>query len=137
VDDYHKMIAKFQNLEENVIKLMIQKQNLEKEIEGKMGENKNEILDLEIREKKANEERDMLLTELYGVDKLSRDLIKQSNEEGRNTMILNMMKELYLILTGEEDDYPGNKRKIKKEEINPIKDLADALRVIMSIKLES
>jgi hypothetical protein len=127
VDDYQKMITKFQHLEDNILKLMIQKENLNKEIENKLEENKQEIVDLGKREKKAIEERDTLMLEYQRCDKQTKDIMKHTNEDVRNGMIIQMMSELYLTLTASEDD-EHNKKKIKKE-INPVKDLAEALRV--------
>jgi hypothetical protein len=129
------MIAKFQHLEDNILKLMTQKENLDKEIESKVLENKQELQDLDKCEKKAIEERDTLMVEYQRCDKQTKDLLKHTHEEGRNVIILQMMSELYMILkaNGDEDD----RKKIKKE-INPIKDLAEALRVsILVVILES
>ena len=62
-DEFPRMISTFHQLEENILKLMTRKQDIDREIETEEEEYIQEIKQMHKREKKAKEERDKLLSE--------------------------------------------------------------------------
>ncbi len=62
-DEYPRMISTFHQLEENILKLMTRKQDIDREIETEDEEHIQEIKEMQKRERKAKEERDKLLSE--------------------------------------------------------------------------
>jgi hypothetical protein len=57
------MITTFHQLEENILKLMTRKQDIDREIETEEEEHIQEIKEMNKRERKAKGERDKLLSE--------------------------------------------------------------------------
>lgn len=139
------MISTFMELEENILKLMDSKQDLDKEAEKIAIENRLLINDLEQREKQVKKEREKLLLEKEKDDKIIRDLIKSTEGEGANSEFVRMLRDLYCVsIYGEDyDTYLSNRRNrnfntnlssnLNSSQIKTtfdIKDLMDNLRQI-------
>jgi hypothetical protein len=108
---------------------MVQKQNLDSEIEYQHQENQKELDFLVRREKKELAELDKLASELRSYEKESKKLIRQTGEDNLNADLMNWITELFYFYTSVEYGDDIAKSKKRKKDLNPIKDLTDALRV--------
>lgn len=114
--DNSRMSATFVELEENILKLMESKQNIEKETEKMIMENKAELLAYEERERQVRKERDLILTEKIKDDKMIKDLKKQTESEGGNFEVVKMIRDLYcMAMFGEDYDMNITAKKFKQK----------------------
>jgi hypothetical protein len=135
--DYTRMSACFVELEENILKLMDSKQNIEKEIDKMTLEHRYELNELKEREEQVKKEKERLLVEKDKDEKVIKDLKKHTEGEGPNQDIVKMIKDLYAT-TMFDEDFGGftekNQKKIKSKNVGElIKELMESLRVIIYI----
>jgi hypothetical protein len=125
------MSLKFQEFEENILKLMENKQDIEKDYEKIKFEN-------EIEMKKLRETESLMKLELDKVkhakekdEKVIRELKKNHSLLGTNSEICGMIHEIYTAcMHGEEPDSQTLKKIKSKKENECIKEIMENLRVI-------
>jgi len=130
LNDHSTMTLKFQEFEENILKLMENKQVIEKEYEKIKFENELEL-------KKLSETEALMEIELEKVkhakekdEKIIKELRKNHSELGTNSEICRMIHGLYsACMFGEEPDSQSLKKLKSKKETECIKEIMENLRV--------
>jgi hypothetical protein len=130
--DSSQLTGKFSELEENVLKLMEKKHNMEKELKIMDEKHRDELEELKKRESQVKEEKMKLLREREKDSKII-SAMKNLNFEGDSREYLNYILELYVENSSDEI---AIKPKKKSENGNYLKELIDTLREkeIMVIK---
>lgn len=131
LNDYSTLTMKFQEFEENILKLMDNKQIIEKDIEKLSIENKQEIKKLKDTEDSMKLELNKLNSEKSKDEKILRELKKNTHDNFMNGDIVKMIPELYMatIYYDEPESSASKKLKNKKEQ-EYINEIMDSLRVI-------
>lgn len=122
------MTLKFQEFEENILKLMENKQELEKEYEKMKMEHELEIKKLIKQESFAKAELVKVSLMNDKDNKVIRDLKKNFAEYGTNSEISIMVHELYSVAILNEDEMPTNRKKNKKD-VELIEEIVGKLKV--------
>ena len=124
------MTMKFQEFEENILKLMENKQTLEKELEKMQIENQLELKKLKETEDTMKLELQKLVYEKDKDEKHLKELKRNANDHVMNGDILRMINELYLAtLYYDEPESSSFKRLRSKKEIEYIIEIMECLRV--------
>ncbi len=121
---------KFQEFEENILKLMENKQTIEKEFERMQIENQLEIDKLKETEETMKSELEKLHHEKEKDEKHLKELKKNSNSNVMNGDIIRMVNELYMATLFYDEPESTAFKKIKsKKETDSIIEIMDSLRV--------
>jgi hypothetical protein len=128
--DHSSLTLKFQEFEENILKLMENKQEIEKEYEKSKIENELEIKNLIHQEVLAKAELDKVSLLNEKDNKVIRELKKNFSEFGTNSEVSLMVNDLYSVAILEEDGYnPKNKNRKKKKDADLIEEIIIKLKV--------
>ena len=121
---------KFQEFEENILKLMENKQIIEKETERMNIDNKQELKKLKDTEDAMKMELNKLTSEKSKDEKILKELKRNANDSVMNGDILKMIPELYVAtLYYEESEATAMKRLKSKKEQEYITEIMECLRV--------
>lgn len=126
--DTSLLTGKFVEIEDNILKLMEKKHNIDKELKLMEEQNRSELEELRQREITVREEKYKLVIEKDRDVKILHHLHLQTNDEGYNKNILNFINELYLETTESSHDESKKIVNKKKTDNNYIKDLIELLR---------
>jgi len=131
LNDYSTLTMKFQEFEENILKLMENKQTIEKETEKLSTDNTQELKKLKETEDSMKLELNKLNSEKSKDEKILRELKKNTHDNFMNGDIVKMIPELYMatIYYDEPESSASKKLKNKKEQ-EYINEIMDSLRVI-------
>lgn len=130
------MTLKFQEFEENILKLMDNKQVIDKEYERIKLENEIELKKLTETENLMRLELSKLVHEKDKDGKIISELRKNSNVYGTNYEISKMIYELFAATKLGDDIDQQTFKKIKgKKETDCIKEIMETLRVFLINKL--
>lgn len=128
------MTMKFQEFEENILKLMENKQTIEKELERMQIENQLEINKLRDTEETMKLELQKLQCEKDKDEKHLKELKRNANSNVMNGDIIRMINELYMATLFYDEPESTAIKKIKsKKETDFIIEIMDCLRVIRNI----
>lgn len=124
------MTMKFQEFEENILKLMENKQTIEKELERMQIENQLEINKLRDTEETMKQELLKLQYEKEKDEKNLKELKRNANSNVMNGDIIRMINELYMAtLFYDESESSAIKKLKSKKETEYIVEIMDCLRV--------
>jgi len=122
---------KFQEFEENILKLMENKQIIEKETERMNIDNKQELKKLKDTEDSMKLEFNKLNSEKSKDEKILKELKRNAHDNVMNGDILRMIPELYLAtLYYDESEAVASKKLKNKKEQEYINEIMECLRVI-------
>ena len=128
------MTMKFQEFEENILKLMENKQTIEKELERMQIENKFELNKLRDTEETMKLELHKLQQEKEKDEKHLKELKRNANSNVMNGDIIRMINELYMAtLFSDEPESTAIKKIKSKKETDNIIEIMDCLRVKLKI----
>lgn len=124
------MTMKFQEFEENILKLMENKQTIEKELEKMQIENQLELKKLKDTEDTMKMELHKLQYEKDKDEKHLKELKRNANDNVMNGDIIRMINELYLAtLYYDEPESTAVKKLKSKKENDYIIEIMECLRV--------
>jgi len=130
LNDHSTMTLKFQEFEENILKLMENKQEIEKESEKIKIENENELKKLAETEVLMTAELEKLKHAKDKDLKIINELSKNNCALGTNSEINKMIHEIYASCMLWDEADPQISKKIKgKKETDCIREIMDNLRV--------
>lgn len=130
LNDYSTLTMKFQEFEENILKLMENKQIIEKETERMNIENKQELKKLKDTEDAMKMEFGKLNSEKLKDEKILKELKRNAHDNVMNGDILRMIPELYLAtLYYDESEATASKKLKNKKEQEYINEIMECLRV--------
>jgi len=137
LNDHSTMTMKFQEFEENILKLMENKQTIEKELERMQIENQIELNKLKDTEETMKLELEKLQHEKEKDEKHLKELKRSANSNVMNGDIIRMINDLYLAtLYYDELESSAIKKLKNKKESDFIVEIMDSLRVNFQIKIE-
>lgn len=124
------MTLKFQEFEENILKLMENKQTIEKEFEKIKAENEAELKKLADTEALMKIEFDKLKYAKEKDGKIINELKKNHSELGTNSEVCKMIHGIYAAcMVGEEPDAQTIKKIKSRKETDLISEIMENLRV--------
>jgi len=124
------MTLKFQEFEENILKLMENKQIIEKEYEKIKSENEAEIKKLRCTEDLMKIEFDKLKYAKEKDGKIVKELKKNHSEFGTNSEVCKMVHGIYTAcIIGEDPDMQIVKKIKSRKETDLITEIMENLRV--------
>ena len=125
------MTLKFQEFEENILKLMENKQTIEKENEKIKSENEAELKKLADTEALMKKEFAKLKSAKEKDGKIIKELKKNHSELGTNSEVCKMIHGIYAsCMMGEETDAQTVKKIKSRKETDLINEIMENLRVI-------
>lgn len=131
LSDHSTMTLKFQEYEENILKLMENKQIIEKEYEKIKADNETELKKLAETEALMKIEFEKLKHAKEKDGKIIKELKKNHSELGTNSEVCKMIHEIYstCIIHEEEPDAQTIKKIKSRKETDLISEIMDNLRV--------
>lgn len=131
LNDYSTMTMKFQEFEENILKLMENKQTIEKEGDKMVTENQMELSKLKETEEMMKLEFSKLSHEREKDEKILNELKRNANCYVMNGDIIRMVHELYLSTLYYDEPESSSYKKLKnKKESEMIFEIMENLRVL-------
>jgi len=125
------MTLKFQEFEENILKLMENKQTMEKEYEIIKAENQEELKKLAETEALLKAEFEKLTHAKEKDSKVIKELKKNHSELGTNSEVCKMIHEIYsTCIIREEPDAQTIKKIKSRKETELISEVMENLRVL-------
>ena len=130
LNDHSILTGKFQEFEEKILKLLENKQNIDKEIEKIKFENENELNKLKETESFMQIELNKVSFEKSKNEKIIKELKKKTYDSQTNFEMTKMVSELYssIILENQSDAKYYRKQYIKKDE-ESVREITDYLKV--------